>query len=100
MAITIWGDYKLSNPQSKIYASELNVYPNPSEGIITLSTENANINTLQYELVDPVGRKVIAPRQSTTATSITLDLATNPADFYFFRLVQDNNVKTFKIIKN
>ena len=78
---------------------ELTAYPNPTTNFLTLNVGNAELSTLNFQLYDILG-KLIESRKiiSSSETIVTENL---PSATYFLKVNNDNNeVKTFKIIKN
>lgn len=77
----------------------LSVYPNPATDIVTLSVENSNTRDMAYHLYDLQGKIIQSKKLDGSQTLITLTELSN--NIYFIKvLVKDNEVKTFKIIKN
>ena len=78
---------------------ELTAYPNPTTNFLTLNVGNAELSTLNFQLYDILG-KLIESRKiiSSSETSAIENL---PTATYFLKVTNNNNeVKTFKIIKN
>jgi len=78
---------------------DVSVYPNPTTNFLQLKVESEKVQSLSYQLVDLQG-KVVANKKVSANTS-TINMESLPRAAYFLR-VNDNqqNVKTFKIIKN
>jgi hypothetical protein len=73
-------------------------YPNPTTENLTLSIDEFDISNLSYQLYDISGKLLQSEKITGNRTNITMgDLV--PA-VYFLKVSQNNNeVKTFKIIK-
>ena len=74
-------------------------YPNPTNDYLTLSVSNLELSNLNFQLFDMSG-KLIENRKITSATE-TIRMENLPSASYFLKVTTNNNdVKTFKIIKN
>jgi hypothetical protein len=74
-------------------------YPNPTTDYLTLSVSNLELSTLNFQLFDMSG-KLIENRKITSAAE-TIRMENLPSASYFLKVTNNNNdVKTFKIIKN
>ncbi len=75
------------------------VYPNPAVSTIYLKVDNKNLENLSFELYDISGKLLLKQKVNTDETPIAMENLT-PA-IYFLKLIDNNQeVKTFKIIKN
>lgn len=78
---------------------ELSAYPNPTTDYLKLNLGKVELSTLNYQLNDISG-KLIESKKITSATE-TICLENLPSATYFLKISNNNNeVKTFKIIKN
>ena len=78
---------------------ELTAYPNPTTNFLTLNVGNAELSTLNFQLYDILG-KLIESRK-IISSSETIAIENLPTATYFLKVSNNNNeVKTFKIIKN
>ena len=78
---------------------ELTAYPNPTTNFLTLNVGNAELSTLNFQLYDTLG-KLIESRK-IISSSETIAIENLPTATYFLKITNNNNeVKTFKIIKN
>ena len=78
---------------------ELTAYPNPTTNFLTLNVGNAELSTLNFQLYDILG-KLIESRK-IISSSETIAIENLPTATYFLKITNNNNeVKTFKIIKN
>jgi hypothetical protein len=78
---------------------ELTAYPNPTTNYLTLNIGKAEVSTLNFQLYDISG-KIIESRK-IISNSETIGTENLPSATYFLKVNNDNNeVKTFKIIKN
>ena len=77
----------------------LQAYPNPTTDYLTLNLGNAELSTLNFQLYD-IGGKLIESKKITSTTE-TILVENLPSATYFLKVTNNNNeVKTFKIIKN
>ena len=78
---------------------ELTAYPNPTANFLTLNVGKAELSTLNFQLFDISG-KLIESRK-IISSSETIAMENLPTATYFLKVTYNNNeVKTFKIIKN
>ena len=78
---------------------ELTAYPNPTTNYLTLNVGNFQLSTLSFQLYDISG-KLIESRK-IISSSETIAMENLPTATYFLKVSNNNNeVKTFKIIKN
>ncbi|MDD3860464.1 MAG: T9SS type A sorting domain-containing protein [Bacteroidales bacterium] len=74
-------------------------YPNPTTAYLTLSINEFDISNLSYQLYDMNGKLLQSEKITGTQTSIVMSNLV-PAN-YFVKVIKGNDeVKTFKIIKN
>ncbi len=86
-----------------INKTELNIslqaYPNPTTDYLQLRIESEKLQDLNYQLFDIAG-KLIENKKITSTTEI-IRMENLPTASYFLKVVNNNNeIKTFKIIKN
>ena len=78
--------------------SSINVYPNPTNGQLTLNTTNLNKN-LAYELYDSQGKLIRECASFSDGHTLSISEFTNAV--YYLKISSDNQpIQTFKIIKN
>jgi len=78
---------------------ELKAYPNPTTNYLTLSVGNMELSTLNFQLYD-IGGKLIESRKIESSTE-TIGMENLPSATYFLKVTKKNNeLKTFKVIKN
>ncbi len=76
----------------------INVYPNPTNGQLTLNTANLNKN-LAYELYDSQGKLIRECASFSDGHTLSISEFTNAV--YYLKISSDNQpIQTFKIIKN
>jgi len=77
--------------------SQINLYPNPSNEIITIDIGNNNINNATLQVVDLLG-KVILTEQITSQTT-TINLNSYSKGIYLVKFSNKNGSKVYKVIK-
>ena len=78
--------------------SSINVYPNPTNGQLTLKTKNLNKN-LSYELYDSQGKQIHKCASFSDGHILSISEFVNAA--YYLKISSDSQaIQTFKIIKN
>ncbi|MFH2143851.1 MAG: SBBP repeat-containing protein [Bacteroidota bacterium] len=91
---TIWKEPALS--VSTIYqTNKIFVYPNPSNGIFTISS-NIEINSI--EIYNLLGERIYNSFIHSSTNSI-IDLSSHPNGIYFITVKSANNVSNMKILK-
>ena len=76
----------------------LNVYPNPTNGQLTLNTTNLNKN-LAYELYDSQGKLIQECASFSDGHTLSISEVVNAV--YYLKISSDSQpIQTFKIMKN
>jgi hypothetical protein len=76
--------------------SQLNVYPNPSESIWNVKTNNQILNSIQ--VFDILGKQVLT--LNPNATNAVIDATNLSNGLYFAKVKTDNGSSILKLIKN
>ena len=78
---------------------ELAAYPNPTTNYLKLNVGKAELSTLNFQLYDISGKLI--ENRKIISSSETIAMENLPNGIYFLKITNNNNeVKTFKIIKN
>ncbi len=78
---------------------ELSAYPNPTTDYLKLNVGKAELSTLNFQLHDISGKLIESKK--ITSTTETIRMENLPSAPYFLKVTNNNQeVKTFKIIKN
>lgn len=90
------------NAQSFNSINGVKVYPNPTNGIVTLDLNSIQNSEIQLNIYDVVGRKLMDKKVNT---SLTRTLEINVSNFinsnvYFFEIVNGNQKETIKVVKS
>ena len=91
--------YFLGDSTELIPEIKLVAYPNPTQNILTISSENYTFSNGQYQVFDFSGKLIQSNTINSSQTQI--DMTALPSATYFIRITNNNqNIQTFKIIKN
>lgn len=79
---------------------QLNVYPNPSSGVIRVDSDNPEGAFYQYQIHDQLGRHVLAGRKELYRFGEPLDLSALPQGFYYLSVFDERGgtVSTVRIV--
>ena len=78
----------------------INVFPNPSTGVITLKSNTTSLKQLELNLIDVTGKVVLVKmiESSSGIFNEQLDLRSYPKGIYFILLSNGNQSKRIKIV--
>jgi len=77
----------------------INAFPNPTSDFLNLEVSSGNLNSMWYYLFDVTGKLLDSRQIVSEHTEIVFSHL--PAASYFVKILENNNeLKTFKIIKN
>lgn len=82
------------------FTAAFNIYPNPTDGVITLEMDETNVRADQFLLsvFDVQGRTIL--QQNITRSSNKVDISHSNSGLYIFRITNSfNQFRTFRIIK-
>ncbi len=81
-------------------ASAVSIYPNPTNGQITLKADNTTGETLQYSIWDLQGKNVFAsePARYTGVYQTDINLSGYPQGIYLIKVQQGKTVSTHKVL--
>lgn len=77
----------------------LMAYPNPAVNFLTLKIENNELSSFSYQLYNISGSMIRNAKVTSIETTISMSDLT-PSTYFLRILVDNKEVKTFKIIKN
>jgi hypothetical protein len=75
--------------------SKVAVYPNPNNGVFTISLEGSAVKTI--EVVDITGRRVLTTSSSTDLTDVNISELANGV--YYVKVKSDNVSEVIKVVK-
>lgn len=91
--------YNVSSVDELSYNELIDVYPNPTQGKLTIELQELDLNMLDCQVYDIKSNLVKNIKINSVKTDIFLDELTSGA--YFIYVKQDGKtIQTFKIIKN
>ncbi len=76
----------LVDVEQLIAETTVNVYPNPTTGIVTIQMTDENITDFTVEVYDALGRKIISEVSYNGANEYTTDLSSYPEGLYILRI--------------
>jgi M6 family metalloprotease-like protein len=76
------------------------IYPNPNNGVFTISLKNALIEKANLVIYNYTGQQVSLSEVHFTSINVTVDLNNLPAGLYYIELVSNNMRYTGKMIIN
>lgn len=96
--VSIWGSLPVS-VNSEMRNEKISVYPNPSNGRLTLDRGIAPAGTKLNGVTDIYGGTIIPATEMSGERLVSFDLSKHLAGVYFVRITQDEQHRTIKIIK-
>jgi len=85
---------------SKFSSGNLLIYPNPSNGLVYINTQNTTENLKQINLYDVLG-KIILSSKNLSAKQSTIDVSALSKGVYMIEITTENNFKqTKKLVVN
>ena len=95
------GPQVLSN-ESFTNSNGVKIYPNPTNGMVTLDFNEITSSEVQINVYDFVGRKLIEKKASTSLSkTLEIDLTNfNGSNVYFFEIISENQKQTIKVVKS
>ncbi|MCK4922367.1 MAG: T9SS type A sorting domain-containing protein [Bacteroidales bacterium] len=79
---------------------QLNIYPNPSNGMLTIEIGNAQHSDINIEIINMVGKKVFTKVFRDHKSIEQIDLSSLSKGIYFVKMNSENYTKTLKLILN
>lgn len=83
----------------KALNAEVNVYPNPNEGVFNVSINSATINEYAVTITDMLGR-VVESHTGLPNGEFNFDLSNQPNGMYFVRVNSGDAVTSLKLVLN
>tara|TARA_B100000809_G_scaffold93254_1_gene91877 strand:+ start:1279 stop:2409 length:1131 start_codon:yes stop_codon:yes gene_type:complete len=81
---------------SIIKREEVKLYPNPTEGVFIISINNQNFSNTLLEIYDVTGQLIFNKKLNKQSTKI--DLSKQSTGLYFYRLTNDLNTYSGKLV--
>lgn len=83
----------------KVLDAEVNVYPNPNEGVLKVSINSASINEYAVTITDMLGR-VVESHNNLPNGEFNFDLSNQSNGMYFVKVQSGDAVTTLKVVLN
>ncbi len=80
-----------------IQNNNINIYPNPSNGIFTVTNPQGFKNLMGLEITDITG-KIIFSKDVASNVSTKIDISNQPAGIYFIKINTETGIYTKKLI--
>tara|TARA_B100000809_G_scaffold259873_1_gene305690 strand:+ start:5994 stop:8246 length:2253 start_codon:yes stop_codon:yes gene_type:complete len=77
--------------------TEINLYPNPTNGIINIDLGNNNLNNATIQIIDLLGKVIQTER--TTSQKTTINLGKYSKGIYLVKFSNQKGSKVYKVIK-
>ncbi len=78
--------------------SSLNVYPNPTDGIVKISLNNESRQTVNLQLADVTGKVILKRSSADAAINMSFDLTGYPAGNYMLTVTQGSQTMSKVIV--
>ena len=73
-----------------IAENDINIYPNPTNGLVSIKIKETYYSSLSFEIYDIMGRKVISEIYKNGIDEFTTDLSGYPEGLYIIRMKLGN----------
>jgi hypothetical protein len=86
----------------ELITSAIKIYPNPSQGLLTISLSNGAFEQLNYKvsIINSQGRKILEMEKSLSSNSNTIDVSGLRNGYYFLVLETSSQKIIERFIKN
>ena len=90
-----------SSPNPTANNLDLNIFPNPATDILNYSLKSSASQTVQWQIVDLMGRKLLQSNGTNQTTIGTVNLSSLAAGHYFFQLEAGGELRVegFEVVK-
>jgi len=89
----------ISNSENKNEPRQILVYPNPTKGIFYLDFSEIQYHSIQIDIFDILGRKLVQVNKLLNETHVALDLTSFPSGSYIIDAMIDEKKALGRIIK-
>jgi hypothetical protein len=73
-----------------IAENDINIYPNPTNGVVTIKIKDTYYSSFSFEIYDIMGRKVVSEIYKNGFDEFTTDLSNYPEGLYIIRMKLGN----------
>jgi|TARA_R110002167_G_scaffold59586_1_gene168862 hypothetical protein len=77
---------------------DVKVYPNPTNGLVTLEMGENDLNNASYQLIDMLGKQLKS--QQIVQSKMNIDISGLKQGIYFLNVTNNNGRQVLKLIKN
>ena len=89
-----------TNVNENNLASNIKIYPNPTNGIFQLDISEKNAGAYQFEITDVLGKTIYSDKFNNDNLHVQqIDISSQPNGVYLLRLTGENCDRTVKILK-
>lgn len=78
--------------------TDVKVYPNPTNGLVTLEMGENNLNNASFQLIDMLGKQLKS--QQIVQSKMNIDISDLKQGIYFLNVTNNNGRQVLKLIKN
>ncbi len=99
----VTGDYEVINGVNKVESHNLNVWPNPTAGMVNISLTSAVSGNVRVNIYDISGRLMEtfnSDNLSAGSNTINIDLSNHAAANYLYEIITEDDILRGKICKN
>jgi hypothetical protein len=76
----------------------VNVYPNPTSGVVTLDLNGSMAQTAKVEVYNAMGQMVMNQNYSEAASKFEINLSGNATGVYTIKLISEGTVVTKRVV--
>lgn len=79
--------------------SGIELYPNPTAGLLEISAANPDINKFNYIIYNDLGATIVVKLSYKDEHTVQIDLTSYPSGIYMVKMYNKNTQQLFKVIK-
>ncbi len=83
----------------KDHSAKLNLYPNPTSGLVSIDISDLNSHSCKAQFFDLQGKLMLQADQNSSSPTITADLSALPAGIYIIQISNGQFISSFKVQK-
>jgi len=80
------------------FTNDLSIYPNPTNGLVTVSTASSQSAINSISIVNVIGKEVLSPHFTAVSNEVEIDLSTQPKGLYILLIQAGEDFYSRKII--
>ncbi len=96
------GDYVVEIPEgtNDIFNNfDINIYPNPAGDFLVVNIKNPDNKSFELDLFSLNGKKILSAQINPFSKEKYLNLSKLATGTYIIKIIRNNNIQTFKLIK-